>query len=83
MKKSPKIFIVEDDIFFASILKNEISNKRLGEIEIFSTGESFIDNLHKRPDIVLLDYNLNTTNGIEVLKKIIHTRILYGSYIKL
>ena len=70
MKKLPKIFIVEDYPFYASILKNEIIKKKLGEIEIFTTGKKIIDNLYKNPNIVLLDYNLNKMNGIDVLKKI-------------
>ncbi len=70
MQNLPKIFIVEDDAFFATILNHEILKNNLGDVEIFLTGEGFMDNLYKMPDIVLLDYNLNTTNGLEVLKKI-------------
>jgi DNA-binding NtrC family response regulator len=70
MKKIPKIFIVEDDAFYASLLKNEILKNRLGEVASFSNGESFMENLFKMPDIVLLDYNLGSMEGISILKKI-------------
>jgi len=70
MKKLPKIFIVEDNVFYASLLKNEIVKNKLGKVESFSSGESFLENLFKMPDIVLLDYNLESMNGIEVLKNI-------------
>lgn len=70
MKNLRKIFIVDDDPFYASILKNSIFKKDLGNVEIFSTGKKIIDNLYKCPNIILLDYNLTKMNGIDVLKKI-------------
>ena len=70
MKNLPKIFIVEDDAFYASLLKNEIVKNRLGEVESFSSGEDFMENLFKMPDIVLLDYNLGSMQGVDILKKI-------------
>jgi DNA-binding NtrC family response regulator len=70
MKKLPKIFIVEDDTFYANLLKNEIVKHTLGEVESFSTGESFMNNLFKMPDIVLLDHNLGSMEGVDILKKI-------------
>ena len=51
MKNLPKIFIVEDDAFFASILKNEILKKSIGDIQTFSNGEDCLDNLYKKADI--------------------------------
>ena len=70
MKNLQKIFIVEDDTFYAGLLKNEIVKNRLGEVESYSTGESFMNNLFKMPDIVLLDHNLGSMQGVEILKKI-------------
>lgn len=70
VKNLPKIFIVEDDAFYASLLKNEIVKNRLGQVETYSSGESFMDNFFKMPDIVLLDHNLGSMHGIEILKKI-------------
>ncbi len=70
MKNLPKIFIVEDDVFYASLLKKEIAKNRLGNVETYHTGEDFVDNLYKMPDVVLLDHNLGNMNGIDVLKKI-------------
>jgi DNA-binding NtrC family response regulator len=70
MKKLPKIFIVEDNIFYANLLKNEIVNNRLGDVESFSSGEYFMKNLFKMPDIVLLDHNLGSMEVVDILKKI-------------
>ena len=70
MKNLQKIFIVEDDTFYAELLKNEIEKNRLGEVKSFSSGESFMNNLFKMPDIVLLDHNLGSMLGVDILKKI-------------
>jgi DNA-binding NtrC family response regulator len=70
MKNLQKIFIVEDDTFYAELLKNEIEKNRLGEVKSFSSGESFMNNLFKMPDIVLLDHNLGSMQGVDILKKI-------------
>ena len=70
MKKLPKIFIVEDDPFYANLLEQEIKKSRIGKVETFHSGENFLDNLFKMPDIVLLDHNLGTMSGIDILKQI-------------
>jgi len=70
MKNLQRIFIVEDDTFYAGLLKNEIIKNRLGEVESFSSGESFMNNLFKMPDIVLLDHNLGSMQGVDILKNI-------------
>lgn len=70
MKKLPKIFIVEDDPFYAALLQKEIVKDKLGKVEIFSTGEHFMNNLFKMPDIILLDHHLGTMQGVDILKKI-------------
>ena len=68
--KKPKICIVEDDLFYANILKNEILKNNLGKVESFNSGESFLENMNINTDIVLLDYNLGSMFGMEILKKI-------------
>lgn len=70
MKKLPKVFIVEDDAFYASLLENEIVKNSIGKVEVYHSGEKFLDNLFKMPDVVLLDHNLGSMKGIDVLKEI-------------
>lgn len=64
------IFIVEDDKFYGEYLKHFLSSNPDYEIQHFVTGKEFIDNLHKKPDVVTLDYNLPDLNGALLLKKI-------------
>jgi len=64
------IFIVEDDKFYGEYLKHHLSLNHEYEIQHFLTGKEFIDNLHVKPDVVTLDYNLPDINGSVILKKI-------------
>jgi DNA-binding NtrC family response regulator len=85
MKLTPKIFIVEDDLFCATVLEKDLNKDNLGKVETFNSGEDFLKNIHKSPEIVILDYNLGSMLGIDVLKKIKATNentkvILFSSY---
>jgi DNA-binding NtrC family response regulator len=57
-------------LFYASLLKKEIMKDKLGKVEHFSSGETFLENLFKMPDIVLLDYHLGSMDGVDILKQI-------------
>jgi DNA-binding NtrC family response regulator len=85
MKLFPRIFIVEDDLFYARILQYDLTKSNLGKVETYNSGEDLINNLYKSPDIVILDYNLGSMLGIDVLKNIKKSNkntkvILFSSY---
>ncbi|MCC6384541.1 MAG: sigma-54 dependent transcriptional regulator [Bacteroidia bacterium] len=65
-----KIFIVEDDPVIVSLMKQAINKLQDHEITHFSTAEECINNLHLRPDIVSIDYNLPGINGLDLMDKI-------------
>jgi DNA-binding NtrC family response regulator len=71
------IFLVDDDNMFLTSLKHKLHEKFKATIRIstFSNGEDCLRKIEDRPDIVVLDYCLdshpgNALNGIEVLQKI-------------
>ena len=69
------VFIVDDDPMQVQMLKDHLSEKLTVNITTFSTGEDCLSNLDKNPEVVVLDYYLdsvekNAANGIEILKKI-------------
>ena len=73
--KKVKIFLVDDDILFLKLLELQFSQEGDFEIETFATGELCIQNLFKKPDIIILDYHLDdidksAMHGIEALDKI-------------
>jgi len=65
-----KVFIVEDDPFYGEMLKYHISLNPDYVVEKFQTGKDFLNNLHRKPSVVSLDYSLPDISGLEVLKKI-------------
>jgi DNA-binding NarL/FixJ family response regulator len=81
------IFIVEDDKFFGEMLYDHLSKNKMYKIHLINTGKECLDRLHENPDVIILDYHLdstNTDNGMIVLEKIkkansrIHVIILSG-----
>ncbi len=73
--KKVKIFLVDDDVLFLKLLEIEFLQSGDFEIKTFETGELCLANLSKKPDVVILDYNLNSVNldamnGIDILDEI-------------
>lgn len=64
-----KVFIVEDNIMYAEAMKQALANEPY-EIEVFHTGQHFLDNLSRNPDVVTIDYMLPDMSGMDVLNKI-------------
>ena len=65
-----KIFVVEDNEWYNRLLVHHLSLNPDYEIESFANGKDCLNNLHKKPDVVTLDYRLPDMQGLEVLKKI-------------
>ena len=70
-----KLFLVDDDILFLKSLEIDFLQRADFDIETFVTGELCVANLSHQPDIIILDYLLDSVdktamNGIETLDKI-------------
>ena len=65
-----KIFIVEDDPWYSDFLKYHISMNPDFTVEKFESGKELLSNLHKKPDLVTVDFSLPDMNGKELLNKI-------------
>ena len=68
--KSLKIFLVEDDPWYAELLKHHLSLNPDYEISIMNTAKECLDNLHKKPSLICLDFDLPDLMGDELLVKI-------------
>jgi len=64
MKNEKKIllFLVDDDALFLKSLEIEFANYTGSDIRTFATGELCLKNLSQEPDIIILDYHLNSVN---------------------
>jgi DNA-binding NtrC family response regulator len=65
-----KVFILEDDVWYGSMLEHYLALNPEYEIKRFESPRDFFAHLHETPDVVTLDYSLPDCDGAEVLKKI-------------
>jgi DNA-binding NtrC family response regulator len=69
-QNSLKVFILEDDAWYGSMLQHYLSLNPDYEVKRFESSKDFFSHLHEKPDVVTLDYSLPDMDGGEVLKKI-------------
>lgn len=74
-KKKTLIFLVDDDPMYLKTMENELKQNHNFEVKSFATGEKVLGAVHEKPDVIFLDYFLNTVdskamNGLQTLKKI-------------
>jgi len=73
--KKIQMFLVDDDALFLKALEIDFFQHSEFKIETYATGELCIENLSHKPDIIVLDYQLDgivkdAMNGIQTLDKI-------------
>lgn len=69
-KEPVKIFVVEDDQAYTKFIKYVLGLNPDYEIEFFTSGKECINNLHKNPSVITLDYSLPDMPGQQVLEQI-------------
>lgn len=70
-EKDPvKIFAVEDDPAYTKFLKYVLGLNPDFEVEFFTSGQACLNNLHRNPAIITLDYSLPDIAGEEVLNRV-------------
>ena len=70
-----KLFLVDDDALFLKSLEIEFAQNTESAIKTFATGELCLENISQNPDVIILDYHLNSVdknaiNGLETLDRI-------------
>jgi DNA-binding NtrC family response regulator len=65
-----KIFIVEDDSWYRNFLNYTLQLNPDYEVHTFENAKDCLNNLHKKPDLITIDYSLPGMNGTELIKKI-------------
>jgi len=69
------LFLVDDDALFLKSLEIEFADNTESNIKTFPTGELCLENMSQNPDVIILDYHLNSVdknaiNGLETLDRI-------------
>lgn len=75
MKTKIKIFLVDDEAVFLKLLEIQFLESGDFDIEKYATGELCLNSLFHKPDVIILDYQLDgvsktAMNGLETLDKI-------------
>ncbi len=65
-----KIFIVEDDAWYGEILEYHLSLNEDYAITRFTSGKECLANLHKKPDLITVDFSLPDYTGDKLYQKI-------------
>lgn len=73
--KSKLVFVVDDDRLIQNLLEYTISSKEGYDVTVFPSSEDCIQNLEKKPDIIILDHYFNSKDkplmtGLEALVEI-------------
>lgn len=70
-----KVYVVEDDTMQGEMVKDHLTSKGYS-VKLYNTGEGLLKELENdAPDILVLDYNLNSVDktameGIDILKRV-------------
>jgi DNA-binding NarL/FixJ family response regulator len=65
-----KVFIVDDDHFCSNIYKQELLHIGFSNFYLYKSGEECLNNLSLLPDIIIVDYDMATIDGLQLIQKI-------------
>jgi DNA-binding NtrC family response regulator len=65
-----KIFVVEDNIVYLNLLKKYLLSIGCEDVSTYENGAACLGDLHLKPNVIFLDYYMDSLNGSEVLNKI-------------
>lgn len=73
--KQKHIFVVDDDELMSAMLRDHLLKNPLNKVTVFNTGEDCVKNLYQNPDVIILDYELDSVsadaaNGYQILQQI-------------
>ena|ERR1035438_8365274 len=75
LSKVKKIFIVDDDPMLREALQDYLTRKIPHQVRLFNTGEECFQCMSENPDVIILDYYLNTVSkdaadGMQILQQL-------------
>ena len=69
-KNKLRVGIIENDPVFTLLLKKELENLGIQQIDTFSSGIPAIFSENWRPDLIFIDFKMNDLNGVRTAKSI-------------
>lgn len=86
--KNSLIFILEDDKAYGILIQNFLKKSGYQKVVLFQDENLCLNNMTKRPKILISDYHLNYMSGLQIIKKVkeknsgLYTILLSGAYHK-
>lgn len=68
--KNPLIFLIEDSTIYKDLIVGYLESKQFSNLRVFKNGEECLKHIHLKPDVIILDYSSENTNGLELMLKV-------------
>lgn len=68
--RNPLFFVVIESSIYNNLVVGYLKSKKYKNIKSFNSGTECINNLHLNPDIIILGYDMNEMNGLEIMKTV-------------
>lgn len=68
--KDPLIFIVQNNVIYKDLIVGYLQQRKFNNLKTFNTAEECLKAIHKKPDIIVLDYTFEGISGLELMKRI-------------
>lgn len=65
-----RIFIVDDDPFWSSLLAGILQNIGVKQVSIFEKPSDCLHHLQQNPSMIFLDYEMEEMNGLDFLQQL-------------
>ena len=65
-----KIFVVEDNEVYASLIQHSLEEEDKFDVHLFATAKELFEHIHENPDIITIDFNLPDGNGLELMQEV-------------
>jgi len=70
LTQQPVIFVVEDNLLYQNLIAKELESVS-GNIHFYTNGEACLEDLDKKPEVIVMDYNLDgKMNGLDTLQQV-------------
>lgn len=68
--KNPLIFLIEDSTVYKDLIVGYLQSKKFSNLKVFKNGEECLKHIDLKPDVIILDYSSEKTNGLEFMLQV-------------
>jgi len=68
--KNPLIFVVQDNVVYKDLIVGYLKTHKYQNIKTYKSGEECMKEIALNPDLIVLDYNYEGMNGLEIMRKV-------------